>query len=260
MVRIQIVGLPSNVYRRLREWIQAWSRELTDAVTVRSVPLMSRSSYSLDANAFNNIDRNVQDGFTHLLIAPVRNFRDVTDRYALDLRLVRLHLPSDLHRLSWDELRPALVQASEYEARWCRVAKPDDTNHPLLLPPPSFETHKTLGDFWNTCDCYGDTERLDAANSALQKAVQIHRKRIEGVRLWIDCRQRVFAVDRARHGRTLGERRGEHRYRFCYQIPPGFHYDVFHVRRDTFNLHGRGGTHNSIRGANVDSWGSVRPK
>lgn len=152
-----------------------------------------------------------------------------------------------------------MVAAVQFERRWCDVVKPRDMNHALLLPPPSFEPARTLHDFWRKCDCYGDASQLTGANNILQSVRANHRRSLSGMgSYWVDEKHRKFTIDRAGHARTTEDRQQLRRFRFCYEVLPGFHYDVVHVRGERFSLNGLQRLHTNIMRGNVDPWGSVR--
>ena len=259
LLRVQLVGLPLNVHRRLKPDFDAWYTLVQQEVSIRLAPSLSETSPEIGPRELKQVECNVQEGFTHIAVGPVRGWKELRKRFLFDCRLIKLRLPDDFLQLNWSRLKDALVAAVEFERRWRDVVKPGDMNHPLLLPPPSFEPAQDLRDFWQKCDCYGDTSQLTRVNNVLQKVKAVHRRSLHGMgSYWVDEKDRKFSIDRAGHARTIGERQGLRRFRFCYEVLPGFHYDVVHVRGERFSLKGLEGVHVNIMRGNVDSWGSVR--
>jgi hypothetical protein len=75
----------------------------------------------------------------------------------------------------------------------------------------------------------------------------------------LDGSGRQFRFDPARHALSPQERAKERRFRFCFEVPSGFHCDVEHQSGGEFSLKDHlGALFQKIRHANVDPWGSVR--
>lgn len=256
-IRIQVVGFPLKVYRRLKHYKPAWEEGLPEGTRVRYVP--SRHDYAprLDRAEINQIAQNVQDGFVHIAALPTRDFRAL-HIFRFDCRLIRLDVDGDLASIAPDELGKALLSVVTYEQRWCEVVRPTSWHHPLWLPPPSFEVEHDLRDYWNRCDCYATSERLTDANNLLQGVIARHKRSQhgEGV-IWLDIRSRRFSVDRSLHGRTPEERAGRRRFRFAAEVPQGFHYDVVHIDRHRFSIRSVTEEHHGCLRVNVDPWGVV---
>jgi len=66
-----------------------------------------------------------------------------------------------------------------------------------------------------------------------------------------------YAFDPARHGRSGADRQNRKSYRFCYEIPAGFHYDVTDDSGKPFKIEIDGRLH-TLTHCNVTPWGVVR--
>jgi hypothetical protein len=147
-----------------------------------------------------------------------------------------------------------------YESRWKEVVAPKNSNHPLLLPPPSFAPHREISDYWWYCDCYRETAKIDRANTVLQKVHARHRRSRSGVgKVWIDNDERQFVIDPSRHGLAAGAREGRRLFRFAFEVAADIHYDVTHGQGKSFRITDRFGTQIVVTRANVNPWGDVRP-
>lgn len=258
MFRVQIMGLPLPTYRKLKPDFDAWRTNLEDGVEVRAVPSPSEESwnYRLGEAAVNNAVKNLDQGFTHILVPlSYREVPHLRRRFRYELRVIGLTL--DMRNLTWPALKSELERAISFERKWCRIARPSDVRHPLLLPPPSFEVHRDVGDFWKECDCYGQSAELTKVHNLLDKVWRRHRKKVGRKQLWMDTAKRCFRWDQSRHALTPDERSGRSRFRFCFEVPAGFHYDVTHERGESFTVLGTSGSFVS-RHANVDPWGGIR--
>jgi len=259
VISAQFAGLPLNAYRKLEREFHSWAETLMPAIRFRACPLLSEHTPRISPGDLKNIENNTAGGYVHIAVFPSRDWEQVRDRFRFDCRVARLDLPGDLYGINWETVKGALARFLDFETRWCDAIRPRDLNHPLLLPPPSFEPATEVRDYWRTCEVYQKNERLTAANNALQKVFSLHRKAAEGsAKWWQDARERCFRVDPARHGRTPAERAGADRFRFCFKVPGGFHYDVDHHRGQAFLLYDASGTAHKVRRANVDPWGSIR--
>jgi hypothetical protein len=59
------------------------------------------------------------------------------------------------------------------------------------------------------------------------------------------------------HARTAQERKGTASYRFCFPLPPGFHYDVVHDAGVPFEIE-IDGRRESVLHVNISPFGHVR--
>jgi hypothetical protein len=255
MLRLQLIGE-----------FEQWRTFNTKSVDCRPVPSFNEHHPEITSPEVRKIKENVSEGFVHLLVVmPMRgdSFKRIANEFYFDCRSVRLNLArdTDFRFLEWHTMQSAVEEAIEFEVRWRSVILPKDLNSCLLLPPPCFQPRPELKDFWKKCDIYGNTSHLGEAHDLLGQVTARHRKSISGQSAyWLDDKGHRYAQDKALHGRTEEERSGFNRHRFCFPIPPGFHYDVVKNSGGSFNVpdyHGK--THNVER-ANIDPWGKVMPR
>ena len=140
---------------------------------------------------------------------------------------------------------------------WLDKFCPKDLRHALLLPPPVFATNRDTAEYWRHCDAYS-TDRFPGAEKLLEDVERHHRRSDgQGSRSWLDSRNRRFRFDPARHARSVADRENRKSYRFCYQIPAGFHYDVTEDSGKAFKIE-IDGRSNTLTHCNVTPWGVVR--
>lgn len=143
------------------------------------------------------------------------------------------------------------------DEEWLEKVSPKDLRHALLLPPPVFATNAKTADYWRHCDAYSN-ERITAAERLLTEVEKEHRKQDStGGRSWIDSRRRRYRYDPSRHALSLADRAQMKSYRFCYEIPPGFHYDMTDDSGREFKIEIGGKTH-MLTHCNVTPWGVLR--
>jgi hypothetical protein len=140
---------------------------------------------------------------------------------------------------------------------WLRKLSPTDLRHALLLPPTVFVTNRQTAGYWQHCDVY--SQELFAKAEQLLEVVETHHRRPDGQgsRSWLDGRYRRYRIDPARHGRSQSDRAGMKSYRFCFEIPVGFHYDVSDDSGRTFVIEVDGHSE-MVNHCNVTPWGKVR--
>jgi len=161
--------------------------------------------------------------------------------------------------IEWQPLEEALREFLNFENRWNETVRLKDVNHPLLLPPPSFKAHSTIQNYWKECDVYWETRKLTRVNNAIQGVEARHRKTDNFPPYWLDSAKKHFQKDPYPHAMTPEERQGRQRFRFCFPIPAGFHFDVKHQTSQSFWLTDHNKMAHNIRGyANVDPWGRIR--
>jgi hypothetical protein len=257
-MNVQFAGLPLNPYRKLKSDFESWAESLSPEVRLRACPSLSEHAPNILGD-LKNIERNASEGYVHIALFPCREWKRVAERFRFDCRVALLDMPSNIHEINWRAVEAALASFLDFEKRWCRSILPQNLNHPLLLPPPSFEPASAVRNYWGDCDIYRENERLTAANNTLQAVFSLHRKAAEGSGMWWqDARGKCFRPVPHRHGLTPAERAGAERFRFCFKVPGGFHYDVDHHRSQVFLLYDRFGNAHRVRRANVDPWGSIR--
>lgn len=258
-IKIQVVAFPGTPYRRLRPELEKFQAGgLPENLALRFV--QSRNDYiaEIGAREVNEIAENVQAGYVHIAAFPTRDMPALRP-FELDCRVIKLVVSPNFRTLTADEVGQAVLQATDYEERWCQVVRPDDWHHPLCLPRPSFGVHADIHDYWKTCDCYKETSKLTTANDVLQKVISRHRgsQKGEGT-YWVDTHSRRFKVDRALHGMTAAQRNGRKSFRFAWEVPMGFHYDVRHTDEGKkFSIQAAAMHHHGCIRANVNCWGEV---
>lgn len=258
MISALFAGLPLNAYRELESGFYSWAKTLMPAIKFRACPLLSKHTPRIYPGDLKDLENIVAEGYAHIALFPCRDWEQVRDRFHFDCRVALLDLPGHLYGINWQTVEEALAKFLDFESRWCQTVCPRDLNHPLLLPPPSFEPAPQVWDYWTDCDVYRRSEGLTEANNALQAVESLHRKPSDSGTCWLDVRGRRFQPARHRHGLTPVEPAGGERFRFCFKVPGGFHYDVDHHRSQAFLLYDRFGNAHKVLRANVDPWGSIR--
>lgn len=257
---MQVVAFPGTPYRRLKaDFDEFQEKGLPNGARLRFV--QSRNDYRADIGEreLNEIEANVQDGFVHIAILPTRNLALLLEKFQLDCRLIKLGINPNFHDLTAVDAQLSILEAFEYEERWCKALKPSDWHSPLCLPPPSFEVDEDIQDFWRTCDCYRDTPRIAAAHDILQKVISRHKYTKPGAgAYWMDLRSRRFKVDKSMHGMTPAQRAGKKSFRFAWEVPVGLHYDVVHGSDGKkFAIQSNNQLHQGCLRVNVNPWGHV---
>jgi hypothetical protein len=120
-----------------------------------------------------------------------------------------------------------------------------------------FATNRDTAEYWRHCDVY--SQELFVSAEQLLAAVNTHHllPDQQGGWSWLDGGSKRYRIDHARHGRSQADRAGMKSYRFCFEIPAGFHYDVtddsgraFPIKIDS--------RYQSVTHCNVTPWGKVR--
>jgi len=257
-MRMQLVGFPLRTYRRIRDQLDAWAESLRPDVDFRPAPSLRETPPFLNESVINLAKANVQDGYVHLVVAVSRDWKRLRDLFTLDCRVILLRAPTQIEDITWEELRQSLEMYIDYEKRWWEAVCPKDVRHALLLPPPSFKPERHLRGFWHVCDVYRDVALIERAQQMLKDVAGCHRRKAAAGQCWIDIGGRRFKNDPSHHGLTIEERAGGRRFRFCMEVPVGFHYDVDRDAGDEFWIYDLSGNRHRTRHANVDPWGMVR--
>jgi hypothetical protein len=256
-VKVQVVGLPLTTHRRLKNEAGDWATALGPDHVFRSSP--SSAWPSIGQAEIADIRANVREGFAHIIVMPMRAWEVVRNSFRFDCRVVMARFTQEVEDLDWAFLKGVVSSLIDFEERWASRIRPKDVHDPLLLPPPTFEPARNVSNFWSNCDVYGKLSLIDDAQKVLAKVSKIHRKGrgAEG-HSWVDTRGRQFKCDPSRHGRSKDEREGYKQFRFCFEVPEGFHYDVNHVSANEFWVTDLDRKTYRVRRANIDPWGRIR--
>lgn len=256
-MKIHLFGLPISLHRRLKEESSDWADAVPDCHEFRTTPIAANEMGPFTATELDELFKGVGDGFTHIVIPASRNWDMIHKRLQFDCRIHIARLRQPLRDLTWAILKDALHSIATMDEVWLDKFCPKDLRHALLLPPRVFATNRDTAEYWWHCDTYS-TERFAVAEKLLEDVERHHRRPDgQGGRSWLDSRNRRYRFDPARHARSPADRANRKSYRFCYEIPAGFHYDVTDDGGRPFKI-GIDGRSCTLTRCNVTPWGVVR--
>ena len=256
-MKIHLFGLPISLHRRLKETSSDWAGAVPAGHEFRATPIFSNELGPFTQAELDELFKGVDDGFTHIVIPASRNWDTIRKRLQFDCRIHLARLRQPLRDLTWEILKDALHAIAAMDETWLDKFCPKDLRHALLLPPPVFATNRETDSYWRHCDTYSN-DRFPAAEKLLGDVEQHHRRPDgQGSRSWLDARNRRYRFDPARHGRSEADRLKRKSYRFCYEIPAGFHYDVTDDSGKSFKIEIDGRSY-TLTHCNVTPWGVVR--
>jgi hypothetical protein len=255
-MRVHLFGLPISLHRRLKESSREWEEAVPVGHSFRATPVQSNEMSAFSDTEIREIETAVEEGFTHIIIPANRSWAEINRRFQFDCRIHVARLREPLRDLTWPMLKESLHRAVEMDEIWLDKFCPRDLRHPLLLPPTVFEPEKDTTGYWAQCDVYR-TDRFEWAERLLSEVEKRHRLPDgEGKRTWVDARGRRFRFDPSKHGRSGTNRAGKKAFRFCFEVPIGFHYDVATDKDGYFTVMINGKLE-SVRHCNANPWGRV---
>ena len=163
------------------------------------------------------------------------------------------------HRLVWldhsllfegrdDEWWTQIEEKLRLEETWRGSVRPPNRGHALILP---FGTFASRLDPWTTAQRARTQRMVGRARGEIDAFHRDHRYKGH----WRDERGLVFDSAGPEHGIAPENRR----WKFTYQLSPGFHFDVRHEAGRGFTVVDANGERQSFREyTNVDSHGHVR--
>jgi hypothetical protein len=157
-----------------------------------------------------------------------------------------------------DEFCAWLEGVLEEERLWGELVQPRAVQSGLLLPECSF-TPRSRPDVWGLAAEAASEAQILGASRILQNFEDAHWHATQDPRSsWVDALRLVFrpASPREYHGIAPFPRC----WKYSYQIPDGFHYDVTHVEARPFQVADlTATTHAAVRGGhvNIDAHGVV---
>jgi hypothetical protein len=256
-VKVHLFGLPVSTHRRLKDESEGWTDAVPDPHLFRASPISTNSYSPFTEGELRDLAAAVGDGFTHIVIPGSRDWKIVQARFQFDCRVHIARLREPLKDITWALLKESLHAATRLDEEWLGKLSPADLRHPLLLPPDVFSTTRNTHRYWHRCDVYS-TGQIPEAEELLSIVDREHRKPdSSGNRSWIDSRKWRYRIDPSKHGLSSVDRAGGKVYRFCYEVPPGFHYDVTDDSGKTFIIQ-IDGKSQKLKHCNVTPWGRVR--
>lgn len=256
-MNVHLFGLPISLHRRLKEESTDWEDAVPKGHRFRATPMESNEQGPFKQSELDELFKGVGEGFTHVVIPANRNWDAIRKRLQYDCRVHLARLRQPLRDLTWEILKDALHAIAAMDEEWLEKFCPKDLRDPLLLPPPVFATYQETAEYWRHCDTYA-TERFPAAERLLADVERHHRRPDgQGGRSWLDAQNRRYRYDPTRHGRSPADRENRKSYRFCCEVPAGFHYDLSHDNGRAFKIDIDGKSH-TLTHCNITPWGTVR--
>lgn len=256
-MKVHLFGLPLSTHRRLRSESDDWQGAVPSPHVFRATPISTNSHAPFTGGELQDLSDAVGEGFTHIIIPASRDWRIVQSRFQFDCRVHIARLWEPLRDITWPLLKGHLHSAVQLDVLWLGKLCPTDLRHALLLPPSVFSTTRNTHRYWHRCDVYSE-ERIPDAEVLLSVVEREHRKPDgSGNRSWIDGRKWRYRIDPAKHGLSSAARARAKPYRFCYEVPPGFHYDVTDDAGKAFIIQ-IDGKSEKLTHYNVTPWGHIR--
>ena len=256
-MKVHLVGLPLSTHRRLKIESNNWKDAVPSPHLFRSSPISTNAFDSFTEGEIKDVTAAIGEGFTHIVIPANRDWKVIQQRFQFDCRIHLARLWEPLKDITWELLKERLHAVTNLDEIWLEKLSPKDLKHSLLLPPTIFSTMHKTHSYWKICDIYSE-DRMSAAEQLLHVVEKEHwRSDRNGHRSWIDERKRRYRIDPSKHGRSVADRSQLNSYRFCFEIPPGFHYDVTEDNQRAFRME-IDGNPQTISHCNVTPWGHVR--
>lgn len=256
-MKLHLFGLPLSLHRRLKEESSEWREALPAGHLFRATPINSNSMGPFSESELCELIDAVGDGFTHIVIPANRDWAEISRRLRFDCRIHLARLRQPLKDLSWPILQENLHGIVNMDQLWLEKLSPKDVRHALLLPPTVFATNARTAEYWRYCDVYA-IERFASAEELLSEVERQHRRPDgQGNRSWLDSRNRRYKIDLSKHARSEQDRAQRKSFRFCWEVPPGFHYDVTHDTNRAFKIVIDGRLETLLH-CNITPWGNIR--
>ncbi len=127
---------------------------------------------------------------------------------------------SDLATYGTEAFAARIQTLAKFEETWRDSIRPKDPRSPLLLPEPCFEPKPDLCGVWRQAHkLRRDRGRIAEVVALIERFREDHYSK----GCWVDDGGRVFDPGATRHAIHVPPGR---RWKFAFEIPPGFHFDV----------------------------------
>lgn len=256
-MNVHLFGIPLSTHRRLKQESEGWQDAVPAPHRFRATPISTNEYAPFTNGEIRFLAAAVAEGFTHIVIPASRDWKVIQSYFQFDCRVHIARLWEPLKDITWDLLRERLHAATKLDELWLGKICPTDVRHALLLPPSVFATTRNTHRYWHRCDAYSE-EQIMGAEELLKVVEKEHRQPDgSGGRSWIDGKKWRYRIDPSKHGLSAADRAKSKAYRFCYEVPPGFHYDVTDDAGRTFTIQ-IDGKQQEVTHCNVTPWGHVR--
>jgi len=256
-MKVHLFGLPLSTHRRLKQDSDGWQNAVPEPHLFRATPISTNEYATFTKGELQDLAGAVAEGFTHIVIPASRDWKLLQSRFQFDCRVHIARLWEPLKSITWGLLKERLHAATKLDELWLEKFCPTDVRHPLLLPPSVFSTTRDTHRYWHRCDVYSE-DAIPEAEELLGIVEKEHRRPDgNGSRSWIDGRKWRYRIDPSKHGLSAADRAKSKAYRFCFEVPPGFHYDVTDETGRTFSIL-IDGKPQRVAHCNVTPWGYVR--
>ncbi|MBF0585221.1 MAG: hypothetical protein HQL80_13455 [Magnetococcales bacterium] len=165
--------------------------------------------------------------------------------------------------LSWIGRSPGFAEELQRiiaeESQWSELIKPKSLCDALVLPRASFQCHPDLAGLWQLSEACNDDNNINSAIKLRSAFERRYRKSMGGtVQRWVDKDGLVYDHTGQRHGVAPFP----YNWKYSYCLESGFHYDVSHIKQESFCLvDSKGERYSRGRGprqyVNLDSHGRV---
>lgn len=256
-MKVHLFGLPKSAHIRLKAESAEWADAVPSPHKFRATPLLSNDLGDVGKSDIDELAKAIGEGFTHIVLAGVREWKKIYASLQYDCRIHLTRIVGSLRGVAWSTLQQSLHSIVAVDETWLARLSPRTLKHPLLLPPSTFATSRETADFWRHCDVYSE-DLFSAGEQILGEVEKYHlRPDPQGARSWLDNRHKRYRIDRSKHARSEAERSGAKSYRFCFELPPGFHYDVSDDSGNPFVVL-IDGRPCKVTHCNITPWGRVR--
>ena len=251
MPRLILAGIPLGIFTRKRGYtpsIPGW-----DVVKYPSKKFHFADLRSCWPEVLVAAEESSSAG-AHIVAAHVKHsdrdsfHKEVVGRYRL--RWVEKEQVDAYGSTEFDNILQKIV---DFEEQWRADIRPTGVDSPLLLPECSFDGNATTEAMWKRAHYVRPTDDFIEEVANLIQLFRRTHHRSSGS--WLDEASRQFVVPEQFHG--VADRRD--RWKFTFEVPLGFHYDVRHNKGREFRVVDHSGVqHRFKRYTNVDCHGHVR--
>lgn len=261
MLAAIIGGLPLDLEKRVHVALERGDAVITDEWAIAWMPAKGRSPGLAPSQIASVLGKASDLGGAHVLIfrgGEAEIDASVVAQIApyfrvrwLDKRLLTL-IPHSI-----GEFCAAITDVLKEELEWSAAVKPQDESCCLLLPECAFAANYAVKHLWEIAGQQG-IERIRGAALASERFKSAHWLRRDDVRrAWIDEEGRAFDHHGPRHGVAPFPRS----WKFSYQLPGGFHFDVTAMDSRAFRVIDWDKRRHAVSGlkhVNIDPHGYVR--
>src|SRR6266404_3726551 len=115
-LKVQIAAMPLTAHRRLKTQLEEWVSSLGTGTEIRFAQSFHEKISLIEPRLINLVEKNIQEGFVHIVIMGARDWFDLRRRLGFDCRVIGIKPSVYPPYIPWEDFQAVLDAALRFEA------------------------------------------------------------------------------------------------------------------------------------------------